>query len=204
MPETTCQDCGTAITGKGKTGLCRACHLKKVRTRSKVSAPSLPNPAVETPIPVPGRAKTIVEEAFGEGSIQAKDRPIGDAPRNDPTVVLGKDPNYHYRWVLEDADHITRARRKGYVPVKSGEVQAPDYDHGRPDGFVGHRGLVLTKALRGGVEERQARLRGRGKVAAREALEESLEGSLRAGKLTEAEAKRIRGQFVERTGGRME
>lgn len=115
---------------------------------------------------------------------------------NDRTLVLDKDPNYIYRIVLADAEHVTRAKALGYRAVKRDEPeQMPMLDHGRVDhikGFDGGQGgigIILMKAPRRYVEERKARQVQANRSRAKRDHEKEIEEALRSGVMTDREAK---------------
>jgi len=194
-----CSKCGTAIGKAGKTGLCRPCA-----GRATLARKDAPEPTVVAGLNVPesiARPKTIFEDQFDESRVRVQDRPIGPGPKNDPTIVYGKDPKKHYRWVTEDPAHVARARAKGYKPVKRGEggLDAPYLDHGRADKYVGHDGLALMECPVEVVEARRSKPVPKPKDQAQAEMNRAIEDAQSKDLMSKADAARFRGQFQERS-----
>jgi len=145
------------------------------------------------------RAKTIFEE-IDAAPVVVHDRPLAEMPKNDPTVVLGKDPKKVYRFVDEDPKHVRRAVSKGYRPVKAdgSKLKVPFMHHGRVDGFIGHSGIGLMEADRARVEERKARERPPApKDLAEAELEAAIDDASSKKMMTRKQADKFRGEFQE-------
>ena len=198
-----CILCGTEIGKGGKTGLCRPCSARANLAREDAAEHTIAAPVVAG-LRVPEsivRPKSILEEQFDPGRVEVQDRPRGPGPKNDPTIVYGKDPKKHYRWVTEDMAHVARARAKGYKPVKreGSDLDASYLDHGRPDGYIGHDGLALMACPRELAEERINRRQPDPKEQSKAEQERSIEDARMKGIMTKQQADKLRGDFVERT-----
>lgn len=188
---TTCA-CGAAIGAKSKK--CKSCHTKAMRlAQAQKKAERLVAVGAVPPIsssvfaPVVASAEPVVRvgPSYTEG--------LEDGL--DPTVVVGKDPKFAYRFVTGDPQHVARAKAKGYQPVKEGDPEAaPFLDHGRPDkivGYAGGEGIMLMRAPKDKVEGRRKALRDRMEGVGKREHEATIARQLADGTLGKKQAEKL-------------